>query len=154
MICFVIKSNTRIDLILKTTFTMLKLFYNNIKNIVIILTFSENLSIQEKKNIKLQLLKKFKIDEKFIIFSYKNINSKELYQNIYSIKQKLSNISSLEFNEKNLLNSELNEDMLEFKESKMEEYKKMIVSLNEKIMLDNENKKKICFIFYIQVLYI
>lgn len=147
MICFVIKSNTRIDNILKTTYEMLKIFYKNIKNIVIILTFSERLSDQNKKDIKLQINKKYKIDENLIIFSYKNINSKELYQNICLIKQNLSNISLLKLNEKNLLNSELNEDILEYKESKMEEYKKMIISLNQTININKDGNKMIALYF-------
>lgn len=53
-----IKANTGIDNIWKSTLRMMKLFYENRSNIAIILTFSEELTDNQKKLIKSYLNKK------------------------------------------------------------------------------------------------
>ena len=112
MICFVLKANTRIDNISKLTFQMMKIFYNNRNNIVIILTFSENLTRKMMADIISHLNSKFKIDENSVIFSGKNVNAVDLNQKLSLLKNKLSNISFLDLKEKNLLNSELDAEII------------------------------------------
>ena len=118
MICFVIKSNTRYDSIIKTTFQMLKIFYENRENIVIILTFSEGYNDKQKDEIKSVLNKKFKINENSIIFSGINVNPSEILKNINELKKNFCNISTININEKKLINSELTEEIIDFKERK------------------------------------
>lgn len=132
MICFVLKANTRIDNISKLTFQMMKIFYNNRNNIVIILTFSENLTRKMMADIILHLNSKFKIDENSVIFSGKNVNAVDLNQKLSLLKNKLSNISFLDLKEKNLLNSELDAEIIEFKEKKLTEIKNFILSYKKK----------------------
>ena len=132
MICFVLKANTRIDNILKLTFQMMKIFYKNINNVVFILTFSENLTTKMKAEIKFHLNSKFKIDENSVIFSGKNVNVVDLNQKLSSLKNKLSIISFLDVKEKNLLNSELDAEIIEFKEKKLTEIQNFILSYKKK----------------------
>ena len=132
MICFVLKANTRIDNILKLTFQMMKIFYKNINNVVFILTFSENLTTKMKAEIKFHLNSKFKIDENSVIFSGKNVNVVDLNQKLSSLKNKLSIISFLDVKEKNLLNSELDAEIIEFKEKKLTEIQNFIFSYKKK----------------------
>jgi len=147
---FVIKANTRIDTILRITLQMLKIFFKNRTNIVIILTFSETLNEKQKKEIKSNLCQKYKIDENVIIFSGKNVKGDDLLKDLNNIKKNLLNINELNINEKKLLNSELSEETIEFKDNKLEQFKKalenFIATLNRS-NLQPPHKEAIFFTF-------
>ena len=133
MICLVIKSDTRFDNILKITFQMIKIFYENRANLILILTFTERYTDKEKNEIKFQLNKRLNINENVVIFNNKNIEPSVLLQQICNLKNNLFNINSLNINEKKLLNSDLDEAMLELKELKLKEFKYFISILKQKL---------------------
>ena len=147
MICLVIKSDTRYDNILKITFQMIKIFYENRANLILILTFSERYTNDQKNEIKLQLKKRLNINENVVIFNNKNIEPSVLLQQICNLKNNLSNINSLNINEKKLFDSDLDEEMLELKELKLKEFKHFIPILKQKLD-DNQNSNEIkCALF-------
>lgn len=141
MICLVIKANTRIDNIWKSTLRMMKIFYENRSNIAIILTFSEELTDNQKKLIKSYLNKKSKIDENLMMFSGNNTDFSELNNTINLIKNRFLNITSLNFKEKNLLNSDLNEETLEFKDDKIKECIKVKYNIQKQLEIRNDEIK-------------
>ena len=125
IICFVVKLYTRYDLIFKAVVQMYKIFHEHKNNIVIIITFSEKLSGRQKKDIQNFLAKKLGFDDKKIIFSSNNVKSGDLLQKLNEVKDKMSNINSIRFNEKTLISSDIEGglEINEFRENKMNEYK-------------------------------
>lgn len=139
IICFVIKLYTRYDLLLKTTIQMLKIFHEHRNNIVIIITFSERISSHQKKDIQNIFAQKFGFDEKKIIFSSNNVKGDDLLKKLNEIKDNVSNISSINFNEKTLLNSDIEGglEIIEFREKKINEYKIAMEAFKRKWNITN-----------------
>ena len=129
IICFLIKYD-RYDLIQKKAVQMLKIFYEHKDNICIIITFSENIDMIKKSEIELIFKTKFKIENKNVIFSSKNTTSSELLNKLNVIKNSVSNISSIKFSERHLLNTAGTEgiafEITEEREKIVEKYNKAI----------------------------
>lgn len=129
IICFIIKYD-RYDFILKKAVQMLKIFYEHKDNICIIITFSENIDMIKKSEIELIFKKKIKIENKNVIFSSKNTTSFELVNKLNVIKNSVSNISSIKFSERDLINTVGNEgitlEIREEREKYIEKYKKAL----------------------------
>ena len=129
IICFIIKYD-RYDLIQKKAVQMLKIFYEHKDNICIIITFSENTNDTQKSEIQFLFKKKFKIENKNVIFSTKNTASSELLNKLNIIKDSVSNISSIKFSERHLINSVGTEgiafEIIEEREKTLEKYNKAV----------------------------
>ena len=104
---------------------MYKIFHEHKNNIVIIITFSDRLSIRQQNDIQNMLAKKLGFDNKKIIFSSNNVKGGDLLLKLNAIKDKMSNINSIRFNEKTLISSDIEGglEIIEFRENKMNEYK-------------------------------
>ena len=138
IICFVIKYSTRYDLLLKNATRMLRIFNEHRKNIAIIITFSEKLRNEKKTEIQNIFRAKLGFDETKLIFSSNYIDPSDILKKINIIKSQVSNIKSIKFNEQSLLskNEEGGLEIVEFRENKMKEYKKLINIL--KTLFDKE----------------
>ena len=125
IICFIIKYE-RYDLIQKKAFQMYKIFFEHKENICIIITFSEELSLTQKEEIKFIFKSKFQIPNKNVIFSSQNTTSSELLKNISDLKNSVSNINSIKFSERHLINTAGNEgvalDVFETREEYLNKY--------------------------------
>ena len=128
IICFVIKYSTRYDLLLKAANRMLRIFNEHRKNIAIIITFSEKLGNEEMIEIQNIFKTKLGFDETTVIFSSNYIDPSDILKKINIIKSNVLNIKSIKFNEQSLLskNEEGGLEIVEFRENKMKEYKKLI----------------------------
>ena len=125
IICFIIRYD-RYDLIIKKAFEMLKIFLEHKNNICIIITFSETLNLTKKAEIEQIFTTKFKIPRQHIIFSSNYVDKKELLSNINKVKNSVQNISSIKFNERNLIDTIGKEgislEVYEFREKYRKEY--------------------------------
>ena len=125
IICFILKYE-RYDLIQKKAFQMYKIFFEHKENICIIITFSEKLSLTQKEEIKFIFKSKFQIPNKNVIFSSQNTTSSELLKNISDLKNSVSNINSIKFSERHLINTAGNEgvalDVFETREEYLNKY--------------------------------
>ena len=104
IICFIIKYE-RYDLIQKKAIQMFKIFYEHKENICIIITFSERLNSTQKNEIEFIFKSKLKIPNQNVIFSSKNTSSSQILSKLNVIKNNVSNIDSIKFSERHLINS-------------------------------------------------
>lgn len=129
IICFVLKYE-RYDLMQKKAITMFKIFYEHRKNICIIVTFSETLDGVKKAEIVHIFKTKLKLEEKNVIFSSTSISSSELLTKLNAIKNSVSNIDSIKFSERHLIQSAGTEsiafEITEQRENYIDKYKKAI----------------------------
>ena len=93
MICFVIKYSPRNDDFERELGQMLSIFDNYIKNIVIIITKSENIDMKRKEEIKFIFKNKFNIEN--VLFTTKKTNGYELCENLNQFKTKTENIQQI-----------------------------------------------------------
>ena len=93
MICFVIKYSPRNDDFERELGQMLSIFDNYIKNIVIIITKSENIDMKRKEDIKFLFKNKFNIEN--VLFTTKKTNGYELCENLNQFKTKTENIQQI-----------------------------------------------------------
>lgn len=125
IICFIIKYD-RYDLIQKKAMEMFKIFYKHKDNICVIISFSENLDLRKKSEIEFIFQTKFKIPKNNVIFSSKYIDQRDLLKKINIIKNNVQNIPSIEFSERNLINTAgkdgVSFEVLEIREKKIKEY--------------------------------
>ena len=107
---------------------MLRIFNEHRKNIAIIITFSEKLGNEEMIEIQNIFKTKLGFDETTVIFSSNYIDPSDILKKINIIKSNVLNIKSIKFNEQSLLskNEEGGLEIVEFRENKMKEYKKLI----------------------------
>lgn len=127
VICFVIK-NERYDLIQKRIFKMLKIFCEHKENICLIITFSESLNIKEKSEIQNIIKTKFQMQN--IVFSSQNISGDELLNQLKSHTRLFSNINSINFSERHLINSVGTEgicfEVIKIRDEYLQKYNKAI----------------------------
>jgi len=105
MICLVIKFSVRYDDIIKSALQMVKIFYENRENVLVIITNSEDVTFTQMAEIEAALAKKCKIDTKMIIFTSKNMSSEEVRKKINEKKKNLTNIEKIQIKDRNLLNT-------------------------------------------------
>ena len=92
MICLVTKLTTRYDDIVKDLQQMVRIFESNRDNLAIIVTFCEDLTLQQEAEIQKIIEKKMKINPQNIIFSSNKMSSEMLLDKINNIKSKMTNI--------------------------------------------------------------
>ena len=145
IICFIIK-NERYDLIQKKAIQMFKIFYEHKENICIIITFSEKLTSTQKGEIEFIFKTKLKIPNKNVIFSSKYTSSSQLLAKLNVVKNSVSNISSIKFSERHLINSAGNEsiafEIYDIREKHIEKYKKAVDLFRKEFNKANEYSLK------------
>ena len=92
MICLVTKLTTRYDDIVKDLQQMVRIFESNRDNLAIIVTFCEDLTLQQESEIQKIIETKMKINPQNIIFSSNKMSSEMLLDKINNIKSKMTNI--------------------------------------------------------------
>ena len=95
MICFVIKYSPRNDDFERELSQMLFIFNNYLKNIIIIITKSEDVfnDIKRKEEIKYLFKNQFGIEN--TLFTTKNIDGSKLCEDLYNMKEKMENIKQI-----------------------------------------------------------
>lgn len=126
MICLVIKFSVRYDDIIKSALQMVKIFYENRDNILVIITNSENVTITQSSEIEAALSKKCKIDSKHIIFTSNLMKAEEIRKKINDVKKNMKNIENIQIKDRNLLNTVGTDgdiDVIEERDQFLNEYK-------------------------------
>ena len=146
IICLTIKYAIRYEFLIRDASEILKIFQENINNIIIIITFSEWLDNKKKCEIKkiLQTKIKIKIPDDNIIFCS---DREELLKNIINVKSHVQNIKSIKFSVKNLIKTvgeegELFEN-LEFKGQYENEYNNEIEKFKKEFNNAKDNPSKL-----------
>ena len=93
IICFVIKYSTRNDDFERELGQMLSIFENYIKNIMIIITKSENVSFKTQEEIKFLFKTKFSIES--VLFTTKFYDELKLCDDLNNFKNKVENIKQI-----------------------------------------------------------
>ena len=93
MICFVIKYSPRNDDFERELGQMLSIFDNYLKNVTIIITKSEEVTMKRKEEIKFLFKEKFNIEN--VLFTTKKINGYDLCYELNKCKSKMENIKQI-----------------------------------------------------------
>ena len=126
MICLVIKFSVRYDDIIKSALQMVKIFYENKENILVIITNTENITMVQIAEIEAALSKKCKIDSKHIIFTSSLMSAEVLRKRLNDAKSNMKNIEKVQIKDRNLLNTVGTDgdiDVIEEREQFLKEYK-------------------------------
>lgn len=105
MICLVIKLSFRYDDIVRSAYQMIRIFYENLENIVVIITNSENMTMVQGEEIKLILEKRCKVKPENVIFSTINKSPNILRKEINRIICTMNNIEKIVIKDRDLLNT-------------------------------------------------
>ena len=146
IICFIIKYERRYDLILRCAVEMYKIFSEHKENICIIITFSENLNFTQKCEIQFLLKSKLQIPDKKVLFSSINTNFSELLKSLNEIRNSVSNINSIKFSERHLINTlgtdSISLEVIQEREDYINKYNKAVdLFRNEFNKADNNSLK-------------
>ena len=126
MICLVIKLTPRYDDMVRDARYLIPIFDEYKQNISIIITNSENATKQGISEIKYIFEKKFKIEQKNVIFSSNLIGVEEIRKKLNEIKKDMQNIKKIKINLRHLLNAygfDEDLDFIEEREKLLDEYK-------------------------------
>lgn len=126
MICLVIKLTPRYDDMVRDARYLIPIFDEYKQNISIIITNSENATKQSISEIKYIFEKKFKIEQKNVIFSSNLIGAEEIREKLNEIKKDMQNIKKIKINLRYLLNAyrfDGDLDFIEEREKFLDEYK-------------------------------
>ena len=126
MICLVIKLTPRYDDMVRDARYLIPIFDEYKQNISIIITNSENATKQSISEIKYIFEKKFKIEQKNVIFSSNLIGAEEIREKLNEIKKDMQNIKKIKINLRHLLNAygfDEDLDFIEEREKFLDEYK-------------------------------
>ena len=126
MICLVIKLTPRYDDMVRDACYLIPIFDEYKQNISIIITNSENATKQSISEIKYIFEKKFKIEQKNVIFSSNLIGAEEIREKLNEIKKEMQNIKKIKINLRHLLNAyrfDGDLDFIEEREKFLDEYK-------------------------------
>ena len=126
MICLVIKLTPRYDDMVRDARYLIPIFDEYKQNISIIITNSENATKQSISEIKYIFEKKFKIEQKNVIFSSNLIGVEEIRKKLNEIKKDMQNIKKIKINLRHLLNAygfDEDLDFIEEREKFLDEYK-------------------------------
>ena len=93
MICFVIKYSPRNDDFERELGQMLSIFDNYLKNVLIIITKSEDANFTRKEEIKFLFKNKFDIE--YVLFTTKKTNGYDLCEELNKFKSKMENIKQI-----------------------------------------------------------
>lgn len=150
MICLVTKLTTRYDDIVKDLQQMVRIFESNRDNLAIIVTFCENLTLQQEAEIQKIIEKKMKINPQNIIFSSNKMSSETLLDKINNIKSKMTNIEKIEFKDIDLLNIVGNDgdiNVIEERDKFLDEFKNSLEKFKEKFNKAEDNSLKFALYF-------
>lgn len=145
MICLVTKLTTRYDDIVKALLQMVRIFASNRDNLAIIITFCEDLTIQQEVEIPKIIEKKIKIKPQNIIFSSNKMSSEMLLAKINKIKSTMTNIEKIELKDRDLLNTVGNDgdiDVIEDRDTFLNEFKNSLERFKEEFNKANDNSLK------------
>ena len=149
MICLVTKLTTRYDDIVKDLIQMVRIFESNRDNLAIIVTFCEDLTLQQEAEIQKIIETKMKINPQNIIFSSNKMSSEMLLDKINNIKSKMTNIEKIEFKDIDLLNIVGNDDInvIEERDKFLDEFKNSLEKFKEKFNKAEDNSLKFALYF-------
>ena len=150
MICLVTKLTTRYDDIVKDLQQMVRIFVSNRDNLAIIVTFCEDLTLQQEAEIQKIIEKKMKINPQNIIFSSNKMSSEMLLDKINNIKSKMTNIEKIEFKDIDLLNIVGNDgdiNVIEERDIFLDEFKNSLEKFKEKFNKAEDNSLKFALYF-------
>ena len=150
MICLVTKLTTRYDDIEKDLHQMVRIFESNRDNLAIIVTFCEDLTLQQEAEIQKIIEKKMKINPQNIIFSSNKMSSEMLLDKINNIKSKMTNIEKIEFKDIDLLNIVGNDgdiNVIEERDIFLDEFKNSLEKFKEKFNKAEDNSLKFALYF-------
>lgn len=150
MICLVTKLTTRYDDIEKDLHQMVRIFESNRDNLAIIVTFCEDLTLQQEAEIQKIIEKKMKINPQNIIFSSNKMSSEMLLDKINNIKSKMTNIEKIEFKDIDLLNIVGNDgdiNLIEERDKFLDEFKNSLEKFKEKFNKAEDNSLKFALYF-------
>ena len=150
MICLVTKLTTRYDDIVKDLQQMVRIFESNRDNLAIIVTFCEDLTLQQEAEIQKIIETKMKINPQNIIFSSNKMSSEMLLDKINNIKSKMTNIEKIEFKDIDLLNIVGNDgdiNVIEERDKFLDEFKNSLEKFKEKFNKAEDNSLKFALYF-------
>ena len=150
MICLVTKLTTRYDDIVKDLHQMVRIFESNRDNLAIIVTFCEDLTLQQEAEIQKIIETKMKINPQNIIFSSNKMSSEMLLDKINNIKSKMTNIEKIEFKDIDLLNIVGNDgdiNVIEDRDKFLDEFKNSLEKFKEKFNKAEDNSLKFALYF-------
>ena len=150
MICLVTKLTTRYDDIVKDLHQMVRIFESNRDNLAIIVTFCEDLTLQQESEIQKIIENKMKINPQNIIFSSNKMSSEMLLDKINNIKSKMTNIEKIEFKDIDLLNIVGNDgdiNVIEERDIFLDEFKNSLEKFKEKYNKAEDNSLKFALYF-------
>ena len=150
MICLVTKLTTRYDDIVKDLQQMVRIFESNRDNLAVIVTFCEDLTLQQEAEIQKIIEKKMKINPQNIIFSSNKMSSEMLLDKINNIKSKMTNIEKIEFKDIDLLNIVGNDgdiNVIEDRDKFLDEFKNSLEKFKEKFNKAEDNSLKFALYF-------
>ena len=150
MICLVTKLTTRYDDIVKDLHQMVRIFESNRDNLAVIVTFWEDLTLQQEAEIQKIIEKKMKINPQNIIFSSNKMSSEMLLDKINNIKSKMTNIEKIEFKNIDLLNIVGNDgdiNVIEERDKFLNEFKGSLEKFKEKFNKAEDNSLKFALYF-------
>ena len=145
MICLVTKLTPRYDDIVKALLQMVRIFASNRDNLAIIITFCEDLTIQQEVEIPKIIEKKIKIKPQNIIFSSNKMSSEMLLAKINKIKSTMTNIEKIELKDRDLLNTVGNDgdiDVIEDRDKFLNEFTNSLEKFKEEFNKANDNSLK------------
>ena len=154
MICFVIKFENRHDALINNIYAMKQVFEDYMDNTMIIITHSEPIiqNVRKQSEIRLIIETRLKYKQNRIIFSYKNIDYELLFtRKLKPIMETMKNIPKMVIKSKSLINQMniTDEDNL-FKEQRtqfQEEFNKTLSKFEAKFeeYKDNNDAKRALF---------
>ena len=150
MICLVTKLTTRYDDIVKDLQQMVRIFESNRDNLAFIVTFCEDLTLQQEAEIQKIIEKKMKINPQNIIFSSNKMSSEMLLDKINNIKSKMTNIEKIEIKDIDLLNivgNDGNINVIEERDKFLDEFKNSLEKFKEKFNKAEDNSLKFALYF-------
>ena len=150
MICLVTKLTTRYDDIEKDLHQMVRIFESNRDNLAVIVTFCEDLTLQQEAEIQKIIETKMKINPQNIIFSSNKMSSEMLLDKINNIKSKMTNIEKIEFKDIDLLNIVGNDgdiNVIKERDIFLDEFKNSLEKFKEKFNKAEDNSLKFALYF-------
>ena len=146
MICLVIKLTPRYDDMVRDARYLIPIFDEYKQNISIIITNSENATKQSISEIKYIFEKKFKIEQKNVIFSSNLIGVEEIRKKLNEIKKDMQNIKKIKINLRHLLNAygfDEDLDFIEEREKLLDEYKEKFQKFKNELIKTSKDFLKI-----------
>ena len=145
MICLVTKLTTRYDDIIKSLLQMVRIFAENRNNLVIIITFCEDITITQEAEISKVIEKKIKIKTENIIFTSNKMSADTLLGKINRIKLRMDNIEKIQLKDRDLLNTVGNDgdiDVIEDRDNFLNEFKDSLEKFKQEFNKASENSLK------------